>query len=136
MSLRSCAGCGSRALPLLDVYVDPDGLVPQTCLIDTGAAGIRLSADLVRAAGTAIDEGRPAPDVVAGGVRSQVRVVALELAVVVDGRTLRWTAEASCCSPWPHPFGLLGHEGFLDRFDVRFDGSQGRFALSHARGRA
>ena len=26
------------------------------------------------------------------------------------------------CDPWPHPYGLLGLDGFLDRFDVLLQG--------------
>jgi hypothetical protein len=116
--------------PLLDVYVDAQGTVPQTCLLDTGAAGVRLSAEIARAAGTALPEAPNAPDLIAGGVRSQTYRVQHRLSVELDGAAVSWTAPVSFCDPWPHPFGLLGLAGFFDVFDVLLQGLDRRFDLT------
>ncbi len=121
---------GGRPRPLLEVYVDPGRLVPLTCLVDTGAAGIRLSAELARAIGVPLPGAPTAPDVIVGGTRSQVFEVRRRLSVMVDGRPLAWDALVSFCDPWPHPFGLLGQTGFFDAFDVLIQGRERRFELT------
>lgn len=119
--------------PLLDVYLDPGELVPQTCLVDSGAAGIRLSADLAVGAGVALPAEPNGPDVIAGGVRSQTYRMRIPLAVALGEELARWTAPVTFCQPWPHPFGLLGLDGFFDAFDVLLQGRDQRFACT-ARG--
>lgn len=120
----------SVALPLLDVYVDRAMTVPQTCLLDTGARGIRLSAEIARAVGVALPGEPNAPDVIVGGVRSQVHLTSHPLAIELDGRPVGWDAQVAFCTPWPHPFGLLGMTGFFDAFDLVLQGRDRRFALT------
>lgn len=120
---------GSPARPLLDVYLDEAATIPQTCLLDSGAGGVRLSAELARALGVPLSGAPNAPDIVAGAVRSQVYDVRHRLTVEVLGEQIAWTAKVSFCDPWPHPFGLLGLVGFFDVFDVLFQGRDRRFDL-------
>lgn len=121
---------GGRRRPLLDVYLDPGLVVPQTCLLDTGAAGVRLSAELARAVGVALPDAPNEPDLVVGAVRSQVFQVERRLTVQLDGTPVAWNASVSFCDPWPHPFGLLGLAGFFDTFDVLIQGRDHRFGLT------
>lgn len=123
-------GAGTVRRPLLDVYLDAARLVPQTCLVDTGAAAIRLSAELARAAGVALPPEPNRPDIVVGAVRSQVVASTVELALELGEGTVTWTTEATFCDPWPHPFGLLGLRGFFDAFDVDFRGRDEAFSLT------
>ncbi|HWT94183.1 MAG TPA: hypothetical protein VN238_14350 [Solirubrobacteraceae bacterium] len=118
------------ALPLLDVYVDRAMTIPQTSLLDTGARGVRLSAEIARAVGVELPAEPNAPDVIVGGVRSQVHLVSHRLSVELDGRPVTWDAEVAFCAPWPHPFGLLGMTGFFDAFDLVLQGRDERFALT------
>lgn len=124
---------GGAEWPLLDVYLDPEALVPQTCIVDSGAAGIRLSADLAAGAGVGLPAEPNGPDAIAGGVRSQTYRARVPLTVALGDDLVRWTAPVAFCRPWPHPFGLLGHEGFFDAFDVLLIGRDRRFACT-ARG--
>jgi hypothetical protein len=121
---------GSIRRPLLDVYLDPAHLIPQTCLVDPGAAGIRLSADLARAAGVALPGQPNRPDVIVGATRSRVYSAETELALLLPDGPVTWTAEVACCDPWPHPFGLLGLRGFFDAFDVVIRGRDEAFSLT------
>lgn len=121
---------GSIGRPLLDVYLDAEHRIPQTCLVDTGTAGIRLSADLVRAAGVALPAQPNRPDVIVGATRSQVYAAETELTLLLPDGPVGWTAEVACCDPWPHPFGLLGLRGFFDAFDVVIRGRDETFSLT------
>ena len=116
--------------PLLDVYLDPERVVPQTCQLDTGAAGVRMSAELARAVGVALPDTPNEPDLIVGAVRSQVFRVRRRLSVELDGVPVAWTAPVSFCDPWPHPFGLLGLAGFFDAFDVLVQGREQEFELT------
>ena len=104
----------------------------HVCLLDTGSAGIRMSAELARAAGIPLPDTPSGPDIVVGGGRSQVFETLQTLALRADGHTHRWDAPVSFCDPWPHPFGLLGHLGFFDTFDVIFEGARSRFSIQRA----
>lgn len=121
---------GGIRRPLLDVYLDSEHRIPQTCLVDTGAAGVRLSADLGRAAGVALPDRPNRQDVVVGAVRSQVYGVEASLALLLDEGAVTWIAEVAFCEPWPHPFGLLGLRGFFDVFDVVIRGRDEVFSVS------
>jgi hypothetical protein len=121
---------GAIRRPLLDVYLDAGRTIPQTCLLDTGARGVRLSAGLARAAGVRLTDEPNARDLLVGGVRSQVYETQHHLTVELEGRPVTWAARVSCCDPWPHPFGLLGLDGFFDRFDVLLQAREGRFSLT------
>jgi hypothetical protein len=123
-------GLSDRALPLLDVIFGAEGAIPYTCLIDSGAGGVRASAPFARAIGVSLPPEPDAPDVIVGGARSQVYRAQQELTIIVDGTRHLWTAEVSFCDPWPHPFGLLGHSGFLDRFDVTLRGRSLEFDVA------
>lgn len=121
---------GSIRRPLLDVYLDARHQIPQTCLVDTGAAGVRLSADLGRAAGVELPAMPTRPNVVVGAARSQVHAVETELTPLLPEGSEAWGAEVAFCEPWPHPFGLLGLRGFLDAFDVVIRGCDETFELT------
>jgi hypothetical protein len=126
------SGVGAARRPLLDVHLDADRLVPHTCLVDSGALGVRLSAELAHVAGIELPARPSGPDLRIAGVRHQVRSAAVPLSCTVDGRVLRWQAQVTFCDPWPHPFGILGLHGFLDRFDVDLRGAQGAFDVRPA----
>ena len=117
--------------PLLDIYFEATMTAAQTSLLDTGAAGVRLSAELARALGVELPDAPNAPDVIAGGVRSHAyRLQRQQLAVELGGTLVKWTAPVTFCDPWPHPFGLLGLAGFFDSFDVLFQGRDNRFDIT------
>lgn len=120
---------GSIRRPLLDVFLDAEHRIPQTCLVDTGAAGVRLSADLGRAAGVVLPDRPNRQDLVVGAVRSQVYAVETSLAVRLPEGPATWSAEVAFCDPWPHPFGLLGLRGFFDAFDVVVRGREEVFSI-------
>lgn len=121
---------GGFEWPLLEVYLDPEALVPQTCLVDSGAAGIRLSAELAAGAGIALPAEPNGPDIIAGATRSQTFHARVSLALALGDELARWTAPVAFCDPWPHPFGLLGQHGFFDAFDVMIKGRDRRFACT------
>lgn len=116
--------------PLLDVHLGPRPGLPQTCLLDTGAGAIRMSADLARAAGVDLPAVPTGPDLIVGGIRSQRFTVDLQLTVLLPAGPTTWRTEVSFCHPWPHPFGLLGLRGFFDRFDVLLQGAERRFSVT------
>lgn len=121
---------GSIARPLLDVHLGAALGLPQTCLIDTGAAGIRLSAELARAGGISLPDATTGSDLVIGGVRSQRFERTQQLTVPLPSGPVTWRPVVAFCDPWPHSFGLLGLRGFFDRFDVLIQGADARFAVT------
>lgn len=129
IAFRRLPGVPGPPRPLLDVHLGSVTGMPQTCLLDTGAAGVRLSAALAIAAGVRVGFAPNAGDVVVGGVRSQVHRARQRLVVVQGGEVLAWETDVSFCHPWPHPFGLLGLAGFFDRFDVLLRARDERFEL-------
>jgi hypothetical protein len=132
IAFRPTLGASER-LPLLDVFLTADCAIAHTCLLDTGAVGVRLSADFAYASDIPLPREPNAPDVIAGATRSQVYAVEHPLFIEVDGAPLSWTARVSFCDPWPHPFGLLGRNGFFDVFDVLVQGHAKRFEVRRPR---
>ncbi len=123
------AGDGTAVLrPLVDVLIGPVG-IPHTCLIDSGAIGIRMSRDLALGAGLVLATEPNAGDIQIAGIRSQVYAATVDLRLRVDGAELDWRAEVAFCDPWPHPFGLLGTRGFFDALAVSFQPRPLGFAI-------
>lgn len=107
---------GSASRPVVDPVIEGLEEAPQRCLVDTGAQGIRLSAELAEALGIEL-EGEP-NRIALGGALIDGWEVAVRLALTVNGERVEWEAPVSFCAPWNRAFGLAGLRGFLDCFDV------------------
>jgi hypothetical protein len=106
----------------VEVLADLDVGLP--CLIDTGALRTRL------------------PGWVAEELRIDIDAIPGERIGLAGGQTTAHpadvvlsTAAGACpttvwfCRGWHSPFGLLGQEGFLDRYRLTLDVAEGWFAL-------
>lgn len=135
IAYRSATGRPGEALrPLLDVFLHEDLVAPYRCLVDSGAGGIRMAAGLARGLGIELPAEPTGADVIAGAVRSQTYEIDVPLTTEIDVAMVTWMAPVTFCDPWPHPFGLLGQRGFLDAFDVLFEGRRKTFTLTRAKG--
>jgi hypothetical protein len=99
------------------VVVEGLDLAPQACLLDSGASGVRMSAEVAELIGADLSDALGTALAVGGTlVEARMAEVALE---VSDGRSNhRWEAPVWFCEPWLPAFGLLGLTGFFDRFEV------------------
>lgn len=132
MAFRALAlrGGSSTARPFVDVLLGPHD-VPCTCLVDSGALGVRLPLDLGRAAGLDLPAQPTGEDLVFHGQRSQVIEASVPLRIPgADGGVLAWEAEVAFMDPWSAPFGLLGLRGFFDVFDVGFRARPAQLTVS------
>lgn len=122
--------------PTLDVELrfGPNGLWRTSALIDTGAPITVFDhgtarALLVRFNHAGAETGQIA---ILGAIRT-VQFEYVELAIVAD-LTLHWTAHVGFItdSTFVMPFqGLLGNDGFLDKWAVTFNKYYNYFLLSH-----
>lgn len=94
-------------------------------LLDTGAMGNRFDAELAEEMGLDPSAGS-VRRLVLGGSQHMAHVLDVELTV---GRWT-WTAPVAFAQGWAHRHGVLGLEGFFDRFAVRIEASASYCALT------
>jgi hypothetical protein len=107
------------ARPVVDVVVEGLDIVPQACLIDTGAAQIRMGRHVAELVGLDL-AGAIVDDVVVGGLRTRASGVVTELAIQHGDLNHVWSPTVYFCDPWPWAFGLFGLAG-LDPFLLTLD---------------
>ena len=107
--------------PVVPVQLEDLEEAPLLCLLDTGATGNRLGAELADIAGISLDEPLDEDEVVVAGLRTRGRCVRVDLTVA----GLRYDAPTWFCEPWPFAFGLLGQEGFFRFFRVTIAATHG-----------
>lgn len=107
----------SEPRPTVDLYLEGLESTALRCLVDTGAAAVRLDRELAELAG--IDLGAAEEGWVAvGGTTVKGLRVSAGLRIETDHGEHAWEAPIWFCSPWDHGFGLLGLDGFLRQFRV------------------
>jgi hypothetical protein len=113
--------------PLIDITLDGFDAAPQRFLIDTGAQGVRMSAEIAEALGIELNDLPIKLGV--GGAMVSARAAHVTLSVDLDAGPVVWEAPVWFCDPWPHAFGLAGLRGFLDCFDINLRGADEQFDL-------
>lgn len=98
--------------PVVDVTLLDLPMAAQTCLLDTGATDIRLSAEIAEAAGIELTDDLVRTIYVAGH-RLIGHGATVELQVDTSDGVHRWTPTVYFCVDWPFGFGLLGLGGLL-----------------------
>lgn len=99
------------------------------CLIDSGAARTRFPEWIADLNGIEPDEDRGITTGLGGTV-----VTAYPASVVLRTVAGTYPTVAWFCRGWRSEFGLLGQEGFLDRYRLTLDVAEGWFALQPSRG--
>lgn len=107
-----------RARPVVDLVVEGLTLAPQACLVDTGAAQIRMGVHVAELAGLAT--GDVVEEIVVGGVKTNGRASTVQLELGQGASSHIWSPTVFFCDPWPWAFGLLGLGG-LDPFVLTID---------------
>lgn len=123
---------GQGPLPVvnLDLLGRPGLRLPA--LVDSGAAGVRLDAELAIALG--VDVSAMSPRVT--GIGGQGNLLLYDVPGIRLGiGKFAWSATVGFVSPWPYAHALLGTEGFFDAWNVRFDKRRDRFSLTRQRAR-
>lgn len=95
-------------------------MAPQACLIDTGAAQIRMGRHVAEIVGLDL-AGAIVDDVVVGGTRTSASGVVTELALQSADLNHVWSPTVYFCDPWPWAFGrfgLAGRDPFLLTIDA------------------
>lgn len=111
-----------RARPVVDLVVEGLSLAPQACLLDTGAAEIRMGQHVAELAG--VEFGLDlTEEIVVGGIRTAGWAATVELELRQGVLTHAWSPTVFFCDPWPWAFGLLGLGG-LDPFLVTINAYQ------------
>lgn len=115
-AFQALPGHAGRARPVVDLVVEGLDLAPQACLLDTGAAEIRMGEHVAELAGIGLSEGISA-EIAVGGVRTTARSATVQLELRQGPDSHAWSPTVYFCDPWPWAFGLLGLSG-LDPFLV------------------
>lgn len=118
-------GGGSTARPAVDLVVNGVEEAPVRCLLDTGAAHVRLPASIAADLGVDLSRAEPGAMLLLGGVRT--RAYDVEVALACAGYS--WSTTVSFCDPDYAGFGLAGLVGFFDRIHVCVDGYLGEVQL-------
>ena len=113
---QALPGQAGRARPVVDLVVEGLEMAPQACLIDTGAAEIRMGRHVAELAGLDLTDAEPG-EVIVGGLRATAAGIPVELALRQGPQSRAWSPTVYFCEPWPWAFGLLGLAG-LDPFLV------------------
>ena len=119
IAFQELPGQIGRARPVVDVVVEGLDMAPQACLIDTGAAQIRMGRHVAEIVGLDL-AGALVDDVVVGGVRTRASGVVTDLALQSGDSNHVWRPTVYFCDPWPWAFGLFGVAG-LDPFVLTID---------------
>lgn len=106
------------ACPVVDLMVNGVEEAPLRCLIDTGAASVRLPGSTAATLGVDLGDVTPSPPHVIGGTRTLLYDVDLPLSCA----GYDWHATVSFCVPDFAGFGLAGIRGFFDKIYVGVDG--------------
>ena len=116
-ALPAASGGALTPRPVVDIALEGLTAAPIGCLLDTGALRTRMSAELAPLAGVELDNALTEEFYVVGF--RTIGVLARVSLTVTDGTNdYSWDAPVWFCDPWPHPFGLVGLEGFLHYFLV------------------
>jgi hypothetical protein len=115
-AFQALPGQAGRARPVVDLVVEGLELAPQACLLDTGAAEIRMGEHVAELAGIDLSAGISA-EIAVGGVRTTGRSAIVQLELRQGRLSHVWSPTVYFCGPWPWAFGLLGLSG-LDPFVV------------------
>ena len=119
------AGGGSMTpRPVIDVALEGLPDAPVECLLDTGALRTRMSMELAPLAGIELSDALIAEFFIAGS-KTVGALARVNLTVAEGADEFSWDAPVWFCDPWPHPFGLVGLEGFLHHFMVTISAYDG-----------
>jgi hypothetical protein len=113
---QALPGHAGRARPVVDLVIEGLELAPQACLLDTGAAEIRMGEHVADLAGIDLSAGISS-EIVVGGLRATGRGATVQLELRQGRLSHAWSPTVYFCDPWPWAFGLLGLSG-LDPFLV------------------
>ena len=103
---------------MIDLVGEGLELAPQACLVDSGAADIRMGQHVADLAG--LVPGDLVEDIVVRGLRTTGRAAIVQLEVRQGPASHRWSPTVDFCDPWPWAFGSFGLCGF-DPFVVTID---------------
>jgi hypothetical protein len=109
---------GGLACPVVDLTINGVVEAPLRCLIDTGAAGVRLPGSTAEVLGVDLSGAIPGPPHLIGGTETLLHEADVELACA----GYEWQATVSFCVPDFAGFGLAGIRGFFDKIYVGVDG--------------
>jgi hypothetical protein len=107
----------ARARPIVDVVVEGLDIVPQACLLDSGATAVRFGAYVAELCGVDLSDA-PGTQLAVGGAVVDALMAEVSLQIEDDSESHAWTAPVWFCDPWAPSFGLLGLTGFFDQFEV------------------
>ena len=117
-AFQALPGQLGRARPVLDLVVEGLELAPQACLVDTGAAEIRMGQHVADLAG--LGAGELVDEILVGGLRTTGRATTVQLQIRQGDTSHAWSPTVYFCDPWPWAFGLFGLGG-LDPFLLVID---------------
>lgn len=123
-ALPAAGGGELTPRPVVDITLEGLLEAPIECLLDTGALRTRISAELAPLAGIELG-GALTEQFYVGGVRTEGALARVGLTVTDGSTEFSWDAPVWFCNPWPHPFGLVGLEGFLHYFLVTISAYHG-----------
>ncbi len=109
---------------MLGVEVRSEQSVRLPCLIDTGSLRTRMPAWVAEELDIKLDD-VPSENIGLGG--SVTSAHAVDVAITTVAGTFPTTVWF--CRGWHSDFGLLGQEGFLERYRLTLDVNEGWFAL-------
>ena len=109
---------GALACPVVDLTINGIEEAPLRCLIDSGAAGVRLPGSIAAALGVDLADLVPRPPHVIGG--TETRLYDADVHIACAG--YEWQTTVSFCTPDFAGFGLAGIRGFFDKIYVGIDG--------------
>jgi hypothetical protein len=115
-AFQALPGHAGRPRPVVDLVVEGLDVAPQACLLDTGAAEIRMGDHVAELAGIDLSAGISTA-IAVGGVRTTGRSATVQLELRQGPLSHVWSPTVYFCEPWPWAFGLLGLSG-LDPFLV------------------
>jgi hypothetical protein len=109
---------GALACPVVDLTINGVDEAPLRCLIDTGAAGVRLPGSTAAALGVDLADTAHGPPHLIGGTKTLLHEAEVQLSCAGH----EWQTTVSFCVPDFAGFGLAGIRGFFDKIYVGVDG--------------
>ncbi len=104
--------------PVVGAWLEGYEYSPLQCLVDTGALRNRFPVAMAELGGIELELDAPTEELWIAGQRVRATYARVSLALGEGADRLSWEPAVWFCDPWPADFGLLGQEGFLDRFRV------------------